>query len=313
MSIKGIDISHHQRGLKMSSVKKAGFEYVILRVGYSGSKNHSQVMDETFADFYKAAREQSLYIGAYFYGCAFTKEEAKKEGAFVNRVLKSYDLDLPVYYDIEGDMLSKHKDSIPELIASFGSELDNNRFGVYMSDSPITSVMPYLNKKGISVWVARYGAKPRNSYDIWQYSSSNKIDGITVDTNTAECTNLKKLQKKFGVSEPKAKPVSKPKVEPVSKPSPKKLDIKSVALKVIQNKYGSGVSRKQKLEKEGYNYKDVQAEVNRLLKTDYYTVQLGDTLTAIANRKGITVQKLAEINKIENRNCIYVGQVLKLR
>ena len=36
MSIKGIDISHHQKGLKMSSVKKEGFEYVILRVGYSG-------------------------------------------------------------------------------------------------------------------------------------------------------------------------------------------------------------------------------------------------------------------------------------
>lgn len=231
MSIKGIDISHHQRGLKMSSVKKAGFEYVILRVGYSGSKNHSQVMDETFADFYKAAREQGLYIGAYFYGCAFTKEEAKKEGAFVNRVLKSYDLDLPVYYDIEGDMLSKHKDSIPELIASFGSELDN-RFGVYMSDSPITPIMPYLNKKGISIWVARYGAKPRNSYDIWQYSSSTKIDGITVDTNTAECADLKKLLKKIDIS--------KPKVEPVPKPSPKKLDIKAVALRVIQNKYGSG-------------------------------------------------------------------------
>lgn len=308
MSIKGIDISHHQKGLKMSSVKKEGFEYVILRMGYSGSINHSQVMDETFAGFYKAAREQGLYIGAYFYGCAFTKEEAKKEGAFVNRVLKSYDLDLPVYYDIEGDMLSKHKDSIPELIASFGSEL-GNRFGVYMSDSPITSVMPYLNKKGISVWVARYGAKPKNSYDIWQYSSSTKIDGITVDTNTAECADLKKLLKKPGVSEPKAKPVSNPKVEP----SPKKLDIKAVALKVIQGKYGSGVSRKQKLEEEGYNYKEVQAEVNRLLKTDYYTVQLGDTLTSIANRKGIAVQKLADINKIENRNRIYVGQVLKLR
>lgn len=304
MSIKGIDISHHQRGLKMSSVKKAGFEYVILRVGYSGSSNHSQMMDETFAGFYKAAREQGLYIGAYFYGCAFTKEEAEEEGAFVNRVLKPYDLDLPVYYDIEGDMLSKHKDSIPELIASFGSELDN-RFGVYMSDSPITSVIPYLNKRGISVWVARYGAKPRNSYDIWQYSSSTKIDGITVDTNTAECADLKKLLKKPGVSEPK--------VKSVSKPSPKKLDIKAVALKVIQGKYGSGVSRKQKLEKEGYNYKEVQTEVNRLLKTDYYTVQLGDTLSSIANRKGITVQKLAEINKIENRNRIYVGQVLKLR
>lgn len=42
--------------------------------------------------------------------------------------------------------------------------------------------------------------------------------------------------------------------------------ITEVAKDVINGLYGNGASRKIKLESEGYNYKQVQAEVNRLLK-----------------------------------------------
>lgn len=304
MSIKGIDISHHQKGLKMSSVKKAGFEYVILRVGYSGSKNHSQVMDETFAGFYKAAKSLGLYIGVYFYGCAFTKEEAKKEGSWVKGILKPYPIDLPVYYDIEGDMLSKHKDSLTDLIASFRSGLGSDyRYGVYMSDSPISSVASYLDKNNISKWVARYGAKPKNTYDIWQYASTLEIDGHAVDMNTAEDSKLKGLLKKINFADSQSK---KPEVKKTS-------SVTEVAEDVIRGKYGSGVARKERLEKQGYSYKAVQSEVNRLLRTKYYVVSLGDTLASIAKRKGVSVKKLADINGIENINKIYVGQVLKLK
>ena len=43
-------------------------------------------------------------------------------------------------------------------------------------------------------------------------------------------------------------------------------DITAVAKEVINGRYGNGASRKIKLESEGYNYAEVQAEVNRLLK-----------------------------------------------
>jgi hypothetical protein len=42
--------------------------------------------------------------------------------------------------------------------------------------------------------------------------------------------------------------------------------ITEVAKEVINGKYGNGVLRKVNLEREGYNYKTVQNEVNRLLK-----------------------------------------------
>ena len=41
-----------------------------------------------------------------------------------------------------------------------------------------------------------------------------------------------------------------------------------------------------------------------------YVVKSGDTLSAIANMYGTTVNDLVNINNIENANCIYVGQVI---
>ena len=43
-----------------------------------------------------------------------------------------------------------------------------------------------------------------------------------------------------------------------------------------------------------------------------YIVKSGDTLSGIASKYGTTYQELARINKIENPNLIYPGQVLKI-
>ena len=44
-----------------------------------------------------------------------------------------------------------------------------------------------------------------------------------------------------------------------------------------------------------------------------YTVQRGDSLSAIAGQYGTTVQALAELNDIDNPNHIFTGQQLRLR
>ncbi len=43
-------------------------------------------------------------------------------------------------------------------------------------------------------------------------------------------------------------------------------DITQIAKDVIKGKYGNGEERKNKLENMGYNYKEIQAKVNKLLK-----------------------------------------------
>ena len=53
--------------------------------------------------------------------------------------------------------------------------------------------------------------------------------------------------------------------KPLKQPTITLKSVTEVAKDVINGLYGNGASRKIKLESEGYNYKEVQAEVNRLL------------------------------------------------
>lgn len=43
-----------------------------------------------------------------------------------------------------------------------------------------------------------------------------------------------------------------------------------------------------------------------------YTVQAGDNLTVIAKKFNTTIEDLVTLNKVRDKNLIYVGQVLKI-
>lgn len=98
----------------------------------------------------------------------------------------------------------------------------------------------------------------------------------------------------------------------------KKKSVAVVAQEVIAGKWGTGSTRKARLEAAGYNYAAVQKKVNEILKakkkkkTITYTVKKGDTLSAIAAKYGTTVKAIAAENKISNVNVIRVGQKLKI-
>ena len=52
--------------------------------------------------------------------------------------------------------------------------------------------------------------------------------------------------------------------------------------------------------------------LNPVLQNNYYEVQRGDTLGAIARKYGVTVKYLVNLNGIRNPNLIYPGQLLKV-
>lgn len=59
---------------------------------------------------------------------------------------------------------------------------------------------------------------------------------------------------------------------------------------------------------------DARDILNKAVESpEYYTVQTGDTLTAIARKFGTTVNKLKKLNDIPNANLIYTGQKIKVR
>lgn len=80
---------------------------------------------------------------------------------------------------------------------------------------------------------------------------------------------------------------------------------------------GNGGDRQKLLEKNGYNYDEIQTIVNEKMgvskQEKIYIVKYGDTLTKIAKLYGTTISKIATDNNIQNVNRITVGQKLVIK
>jgi len=86
--------------------------------------------------------------------------------------------------------------------------------------------------------------------------------------------------------------------------------IEDLALRVIAGEFGNGDTRRLAL---GSLYQQIQTCVNTLLKQQQsYTIQMGDTLSAIARRFNTTVIRLAIVNHITNPDRIYAGRTIRV-
>lgn len=99
-----------------------------------------------------------------------------------------------------------------------------------------------------------------------------------------------------------------------------KKSITTIAKEVIDGKWGNGTARKTALTKAGYNYNEVQAEVNKLLKeaksaTVTHVVKKGDTLWDLAVKYYGNGNKYTEIKKLNNlkTDTLKIGQKLIIK
>ena len=95
-----------------------------------------------------------------------------------------------------------------------------------------------------------------------------------------------------------------------------KKSVSEIAKEVIAGKWGVGNDRKNKLTAAGYNYDQIQAEVNKQLgasgsSSRTYTVKSGDTLSGIGAKLGVNWKTIASKNGIKSPYIIYPGQKLK--
>lgn len=106
---------------------------------------------------------------------------------------------------------------------------------------------------------------------------------------------------------------------PTPAPKPAKKSNEQIANEVIDGKWGNGQDRKNRLIAAGYDYQAVQDIVNKKLGGggstgyQYYTIQPGDTLSAISAQFGTSISQLCAWNGISNPDIIYSGNTIRVK
>lgn len=197
MNKKYIDISFANTVSNWDLVKE-NVDGVFIRVGYRGYSAGNIKEDAKFAMNIKSAASSNIPIGAYFMSQAVSTAEAEEEADYCYSKLKDYNVKLPVVYDSELSN-SKGTGRADKLTASqrtaickaFCNRIIAHGFvsGVYASTSWYRT---HLNVEELSdyiLWVAQYNTKCTASHrvDMWQYTSSGNIPGISGKVDISEC------------------------------------------------------------------------------------------------------------------------------
>ncbi len=183
----GIDVSEHNGVLDWAKIKAAGISFAVVRTGYGISHT-----DNYFKRNIEGAIAQGIAVGAYHFSYALDVAGAKAEAEFALKLLEPYKahIAMPIYYDFEYDTVSYAK--------KMGVSLGKNAFnthtvafceavkaagyqpGVYYNRDYYNNMVALSSVGGYSQWYAQYASAPSISdYDLWQYSSSYSIPGVS--------------------------------------------------------------------------------------------------------------------------------------
>ena len=182
-TLVGIDVSKWQGAIDFSKVKKAGAEFVIIRVGHQNGVGGEYVLDPYFKRNISDAIENDLDVGIYFYSYADSKKEARKQAEWVIKQIKDYDITLPIAFDFESftsfNSMNLSLYQLNEVAESYFSTLEDAGYDtmLYGSKNYLNAIWKYNTNK---VWLAHYTDKTDydKDYMMWQLCQDGVIDGI---------------------------------------------------------------------------------------------------------------------------------------
>lgn len=344
--LKGIDISSHNGNIDWGKVKSQ-IDFAIIRLGYGDNVDRQD--DSYFINNVNGCINNNIPFGVYIYSYALNlggSESIQSEVDHTKKMLsKISKKPFCVYIDMEDDSTIKlGKTMLTNFALEFCKQITQAGYkaGVYANENWFRNYLQVstIASYGYSIWCAKYSTNKPNitsNYDIWQYSSTGRINGINgnVDMNYMynniignQSTSEKTIDElareviagKYGNGEARKKALGdkynqvQERVNQLLK-QPKK-SVEEIAKEVIAGKWGNGNDRKNRLTNAGYNYNEVQNKVNSLLNSNnkvYYTIRSGDNLSSIAKRYGTTVNQLVQWNNIKNPNLIYPNQKIRVK
>lgn len=189
----GVDVSNSNEFVDFNKLKKAGIEFVMIRLGARGYGSGQLSVDEYFFDNMKGAFDAGIKVGVYFYSQAVTIEEALEEAQTVITNLEEYNITYPVAFDMElvaGDTArieTLTREEKTNIAVAFCNAIKEAGFKpmIYGSKEWFIKKLDLSKLSDYDIWLEQEQDVPDYPYrfGMWQYSKKAKIDGIAGNAN----------------------------------------------------------------------------------------------------------------------------------
>ena len=177
-TLKVIDVSEHNQKINWEQARNH-IDGAIIRCGYG--------MDMVSQDdkYWKYNADEctrlGIPFGTYLYSYADTDTKSRSEAAHVMRLIKGYKLSYPVYLDLEEEKDGTKRQAVrgakifADIVEDAGYQV-----GIYANENWYKTIIGRALDK-YTKWVAKYSSKAPDipDVDIWQYTSSGSVPGLT--------------------------------------------------------------------------------------------------------------------------------------
>lgn len=189
--INGIDVSYHNGNIDWSSVKAAGVDYAIIRVGYRGLSNGGLYDDSMYRTNIQGALNAGIKVGVYIFSQATTQAEAEEEANYILNRISGYNITLPVVIDYEyganhtGRLAAANLDidTATAVVNAFCAKVQAAGYTpmIYANRNMLqSSIRGEVLDDYYKIWLANYTAQTTydGDYYAWQYSSRGYVSGV---------------------------------------------------------------------------------------------------------------------------------------
>ena len=176
---KIIDVSEHNGKINWEKAR-SHIDGVIIRCGYG--------MDMTSQDdkHWKRNADEctrlGIPFGVYLYSYANTEGKSRSVAAHVLRLIKKYKLSFPVYLDLEEEHSPDTRAHAVHGAKIFADIVGRAGYvvGIYANENWYKNIIGSSLDK-YTKWVAKYSSQAPDvtGVDIWQYTSSGNVPGLT--------------------------------------------------------------------------------------------------------------------------------------
>ncbi|MDC7279673.1 glycoside hydrolase family 25 protein [Butyrivibrio fibrisolvens] len=184
----GIDVSSHQGDIDWEAVKADGVEFAFIRAVYRGYGTGKLVVDEKCIENIEGAQAAGIDVGVYVFSQAISKDEVLEEASTVIDLLKGYELQLPIVFDVEKVSDSEARTNTlsvedrTNLTIGFLNSIKNAGYDgmIYHNTEMGAMLIDLTQLTEYPKWFAGYNKEfywPYE-YQLWQYSESGTVKGI---------------------------------------------------------------------------------------------------------------------------------------